>query len=225
MAKKATKKPGGTAEIKREPLWWISPDLRYLARPIEELSEDPENARIHGEQNLASIRASLESHGQQKAVVARKDGTVIAGNGTLATARSLGWTHLAVSTWSGSEAMARRYAVADNRTAELATWDAKALSKAIEGLEDDQVAPTGWTATDLREYLGHAEPSASPAPSSSDEVLVTSPTRQVVLVAGTQEHEELLALLEAARGQAGCEDNSLAVLTALRAYVGAGVTS
>ena len=99
----------------------IAESIQRFARPIGELQEDPGNARKHGERNQASIKASLEDFGQQKPVVCLADGTVIAGNGVLAAARELGWAELAAVTFTDDDVAAiRAFAVADNRTAELA---------------------------------------------------------------------------------------------------------
>lgn len=113
-----------------EPLSWIAPDLRALARPVVELKLDPKNARKHPGANLAGIAASLRAHGQRKPIVVRQ-GVVIAGNGTLECAKTLGWTHLACTEYDGPEALVRAYALADNRSAELATWDDQVLAAAL----------------------------------------------------------------------------------------------
>src|SRR5262245_55805464 len=73
----------------------IAPELLSLARSISTLREDPQNARAHPEKNLEAIKDSLRRFSQQKPIVVARDGTVIAGNGTLAAAKALGWTHLA----------------------------------------------------------------------------------------------------------------------------------
>jgi hypothetical protein len=55
---------------------------------VSTLLNDPANVRKHNERNLESIKASLARFGQQKPIVVGRDGVVIAGNGTLAAARS-----------------------------------------------------------------------------------------------------------------------------------------
>lgn len=104
---------------------------------IDRLRPDSRNARKHGKKNLATIRASLEQFGQRRAAVVRSDGTVLAGNGMLEAARSLGWTELAVSVvpdeWSDEQG--RAYALADNRTGELAEWDVAVLDEHLVELE------------------------------------------------------------------------------------------
>ena len=87
---------------------------------INTLLLDPANVRSHDEKNLNAIKASLNRFGQQKPIVVDRLGTVIAGNGTLVAAKSLGWSSINIvkTELSGPDAVA--YAIADNRTAELA---------------------------------------------------------------------------------------------------------
>ncbi len=120
----------------------IAEGLRPLARPLEDFVHDPRNARIHDERNQAATTASLREFGQQKNIVSRwrEEGApfvVVAGNGTLAAARALGWTHLAATVQRMDDKTAKAYAVADNRTAELATWDAKVLAEILAELKEE----------------------------------------------------------------------------------------
>lgn len=146
----ATTPPAASAE--RTTLDQIAPDLRPLGVPIGTLKPDPDNLRTHGDRNLASIRASLALHGQRKPVVATTDGVVVAGNGTLLAARSMGWTHLAVVRYDGPPEKLRAFAVQDNRTAELAEWDRAALSAALPELADQgyTLEELGWNDDELR---------------------------------------------------------------------------
>jgi hypothetical protein len=71
---------------------------------------------------------------------------VIAGNGTLEAAKLLGWQEITISVcpadWDADTAKA--YALADNRSAELAEWDEIALSNQLVDLED-----VGWNIESL----------------------------------------------------------------------------
>ncbi len=104
--------------------------------PVTSLRSDPQNARRHGSKNLAAIAGSLQAFGQRRPLVVRGD-VVIAGNGTLEAAISLGWEQILVTQvpddWSDDQA--RAYALADNRTAELADWDMQVLSAQLQELE------------------------------------------------------------------------------------------
>lgn len=104
--------------------------------PIATLSQDPANARKHDDKNLEAIKASLRRFGQQKPIVVDSSSVVRAGNGTLAAATALGWDSINVvqTDLQGSEATA--YAIADNRTAELAEWDESVLAASLSSLAD-----------------------------------------------------------------------------------------
>lgn len=117
----------------------ISPSLQSLVRPIGWFKHDPKNARKHNKRNLKSIADSLREFGQQKPVVALDDGTVIAGNGTLDAAKSMGWDSLATVVFADKD-KASAYAIADNRSAELAEWDHDVLAQTLKELSDQSVS-------------------------------------------------------------------------------------
>jgi DNA modification methylase len=103
---------------------------------LSEIKNDPNNARRHDERNIESIMASLKEFGQRKPIVVTNDKTVIAGNGTVEAARRLGWDTIAVAKApeSWDEETIKAYALADNRTAELATWDKETLASQLGDL-------------------------------------------------------------------------------------------
>lgn len=103
---------------------------------IDALSFDPANARKHNQKNLDAIKGSLAKFGQQKPIIVDKNGVVVAGNGTMEAAKSLGWKNINVvrTELTGPDAIA--FALADNRTAELAEWDLDPLNKTLQSLKD-----------------------------------------------------------------------------------------
>jgi len=104
---------------------------------IDDLDLDPRNARKHDAKNLKAIADSLEQFGQRKPIVVWGR-TVVAGNGTMAAARSLGWTEITIARvpddWSADQVKA--YALADNRSAELAVWDEQVLASQLLELQE-----------------------------------------------------------------------------------------
>lgn len=117
----------------------IEPALHAMAVPIDDVQPDPKNARRHDDRNLESIRASLAGFRQQRPLLVR-DGVCVAGSGTLEAARLLGWSHIAVVSTTLTATKARAYAVADNRTAELAEWDDPILAETLAALRvDDEI--------------------------------------------------------------------------------------
>ncbi len=124
---------------------------------ITELSHDPSNARKHGDRNLATIVASLRRFGQQKPIVVDLTNVVRAGNGTLDAAIALGWTHLDCVRTELQSSDAIAYAIADNRTAELAEWDDEVLAAMLSGLLQDDlelVNAAGYTEVEVDAMLG-----------------------------------------------------------------------
>jgi len=125
-------------------------DLKVETVKIKDLILDPRNVRTHSDRNLQTIANSLKEFGQRRPLVVWDD-TVIAGNGTMMAAQSLGWNTVQVTRvpaeWT--EDQARAYAIADNRTAELADWDGPQLLLALTELPESLLSTTGFSGDDL----------------------------------------------------------------------------
>lgn len=124
---------------------------KYVRRKVAELASDPANVRKHNEKNLDAIKASPTRFGQQKPIVIDKSGVVRAGNGTLAAAKALGWAEIDCVETELEGAEATAYAIADNRTAELAEWDEAALTAVLQSLEHEDAALLEAAGFDQRE--------------------------------------------------------------------------
>lgn len=105
---------------------------------VSDLSLDDKNVRQHNFSNINAIKESLRKFGQVKPIVINKDLKVVAGNGTLTAAKDLGWVNIDViqlpEDWDENKIKA--YAIADNRSAELAEWDVKLLETQLEELQE-----------------------------------------------------------------------------------------
>ena len=114
--------------------------MNIITVPIKDLELDSKNARKHSDKNIQAIAESLLKFGQRKPLVVHR-GVVIAGNGTLEAAKTIGWNEITIAEvpqeWDNETAKA--YALTDNRTAELAEWDEAQLAKQLIELEDN-----GW---------------------------------------------------------------------------------
>lgn len=105
---------------------------------IADLTPDPENARQHDEKNLKALQGSLSQFGQRKPIVISSSNVIVAGNGTVEAAKRLGWLEIETvripKDWTTDQIKA--FALADNRTAELASWDKDVLGTQLLELED-----------------------------------------------------------------------------------------
>jgi ParB-like chromosome segregation protein Spo0J len=130
--------------------------------PIDTLSPDPSNARLHSPRNIDAIKASLRRFGQQKPIVVDARNIVRAGSGTLLAARALGWTHIQIVRTDLISAEATAYAIADNRTTDLSEWDDEALSAQLESLKAEglDLSDLGFSNREARKLLDEAEEAA-----------------------------------------------------------------
>lgn len=136
--------------------------LLPLATRTANLQTDPDNARRG---DVEAVKRSLNVFGQRKPIVVKRTGQdangdpvglVIAGNHTLMAAEALGWDHVAAVFVEDDATTARAYALADNRTGELATWDYEQLSASLSELQDQEfdLDSLGWAEHELEALLG-----------------------------------------------------------------------
>lgn len=127
---------------------------------IDTLIFDSNNARKHTTKNLQAIAGSLDSFGQRKPIVIDHNNLIVAGNGTVEAARSLGWKTVEAvrvpDDWTEDEIKA--FALADNRTADLADWNEDILAKQLIDLIEVgfDVATIGFDG--IEESAGEFEP-------------------------------------------------------------------
>lgn len=123
--------------------------VRVTSGATGELTPDPRNARTHDERNRAMIERSLREVGAGRSIVLARDGTILAGNATVAAAEALGMTGIIVVETDGTELVAvkrrdvapespdaAKLALYDNRSAELAGWDGPRLQELEAALGD-----------------------------------------------------------------------------------------
>jgi len=111
--------------------------LLSLLVEIDTIHPDPSNAREG--HDVEGIAASLNKYGQRTPLVANSDGTVEKGNGTLAAAKSLGWTHVAAARVDDEPVVATGYALADNALGDASSFNLerlKALTDSIPKAEE-----------------------------------------------------------------------------------------
>jgi len=153
----------------------ILPDLQHLARPITDLKPLPGNPRRG---DVDAVMRSYNQFGQRKPIVARPDGTVIAGNHQLEAAKRLGWSEIAVVTVDDDDLTAKAYALADNRTADLGTYDELALKDLLDAvaIDTDLLLATGYTQQDIDAMIEQIPPTMTGDP---DDIPDMAPAKTV----------------------------------------------
>ena len=127
------------------------------------LKLDPKNARQRTDRNRETIAQSLSEFGAARSIVIDKDGVVRAGNGTFEEAEKAGLKVrvikgkpdelIAVQRDDWDESQATAYAIADNKTAELAEWDFESLATNLKGLSERLQNATGFANFEIEPLL------------------------------------------------------------------------
>jgi len=131
--------------------------LRPLAVPCSSLNFDPDNARLHSEENIEAIMKSLAEFGQDQPLVVQKQGMIVRkGNGRLQGALRLGWKWIAAFVVDEDDVRAVARAIADNRAAELAAWDEEKLAQLLQSIREVgeiDLEVTGFSQADIDQLL------------------------------------------------------------------------
>jgi ParB-like chromosome segregation protein Spo0J len=172
-------------------VWRGAEQLRPLLVPLSSVTQHPDNPR---QGDAGTIAASLSRFGQMKPIVVqRSTGWIVAGNHTWQGATMAGelervldtgpgedWTHVAAVFVDLDDLEAKAYAIADNRTSDLGTYDDDRLARILSELaEADSLVGVGYDRDDVDERLASLSPMIptdlappNPAGSVGPEVLV-----------------------------------------------------
>lgn len=146
------------------------PADRIQRRPVASLKASGRNARLHSQQQVDQIAASIKEWGFTMPVLVDEKDEVIAGHGRLMAAHKLGLPEVPVMVAVGwTPAQVRAYRLADNQLALNSAWDVPLLAaelKAISGLE----ALVGFSADQLLEFLKPPEGPPEEFPSSDENI-------------------------------------------------------
>jgi ParB-like chromosome segregation protein Spo0J len=137
--------------------------------PIEKLIPYARNSRTHSAEQVGQIAASMREWGWTNPVLAREDGTLIAGHGRVLAAQQLGLPEAPVIVARGwTDAQVRAYVIADNKLAENAGWDNAMLALELKDLSelDFDMSLTGFEQSEMDELLAGLDDEGTPAPAS-----------------------------------------------------------
>lgn len=130
----------------------IADRLGGLCIPIGSVTPYPGNPR---DGDIGAISISLEEFGQLKPIVVQAStGHIVAGNHLWKAAQALGWDQIAAVFVEIDDRAARKYLLADNRTADLGSYDQQALADILSELAaSDDLYATGYDNEDLDALL------------------------------------------------------------------------
>ena len=134
MARRKTGPPAGGQE--QQPVR-IS-GRAWEMRPIDSIIPYARNAKIHSADQVARIRGSLREFGFVRPLLIDGAGNLISGHGTLEAARAEGMEAVPCVVVEGlSDTQRRAYIHADNKLAELSSWDEELLGLDLGDLSAD----------------------------------------------------------------------------------------
>lgn len=109
--------------------------LQIIYRAPQTLSAHSRNARRHSPGQINKLKASISAFGFNTPVVVNESGEILAGHGRVRAAIELDLAQIpTVMLGHLSATEARAYMLADNRIAELSTWDEIQLADELEEL-------------------------------------------------------------------------------------------
>lgn len=123
-----------------------------LMKPTVALVPYAHNARIHDDDQILALRASLREFGFVAPVLIDSADNILAGHARLAAAKAEGLSEVpCVLVEHLSELQRRAYILADNRLAEQATWDEDLVSLELQSLSEAgfEFSLTGFDDGDL----------------------------------------------------------------------------
>lgn len=211
----------------------VAEALADLRVPITSLHPHPQNPR---KGDVEAIKRSLEEFGQVRPIVAQPDGTIVAGHHVFYAAQELQWDDIATVFPDLDDEQARRYLIADNRLAELGSYDQSALAGLLEEImEAGQLRGTGYEPDDITDLLmemgevpvngdgGEELPDDPPLKRDEDDSS-GSGAREVVLMLDAEEFESFVEHVRTLKEAYGMEATTATVREAVRREVARYVT-
>jgi len=117
---------------------------------IDLLKPNPNNARQHTDRDIENLVKSISKFGFKNPIIANKDGTILVGNGRYLACKKLGIKQVPVHYTDMSEEDAKAFAIMDNRSTELSTWNLEYLLPQLEALKlDNMLEYTGFDNVDF----------------------------------------------------------------------------
>ncbi len=144
--------------------------MKIIEKKVEELIPYINNPR-HNEAAVDFVAASIKEFGFKNPIIIDKDGVIVAGHTRHAAAKKLGLESVpCIMADDLTEQQIKAFRLADNKTAELATWDLEKLEIELEGIDDLEMTDFGFEdleeSGEVREVIEDEVPDVPEEPKS-----------------------------------------------------------
>ncbi len=127
-------------------------DVQYV--PIDDVIPYENNPR-NNDAAVDAVAASIDEFGFQQPLVCDRDMVLVVGHTRLKAAKLLGYTQVPVVVASElTDEQIRAYRLADNKTAERATWDFELLSDELEAITTIDMSQFDFDVSEQLESIG-----------------------------------------------------------------------
>src|SRR6266852_5350966 len=154
-------------------------------RRVEQLLPCARNSRVHSDEQIAQVAASIREFGWTNPVLVGPDDGIIAGHARVLAARRLGMAEVPVIVLGHLSEMQRRaLVIADNRLALDAGWDEEMLRVELASLQEDgfNLDLIGFTDEEMENLL--RDPEDTHAGLTDEDAVPDEPERAVTVPGG-----------------------------------------
>lgn len=118
--------------------------MQIVLKKVDDIRPYPNNPRKN-DNAVDAVAASIAEFGFKQPIVIDSDGVVIAGHTRLKAAKKLGLKEVPCITADDlTPEQVKAYRLADNKVAELATWDFETLDSELLDIEDIDMSAFGF---------------------------------------------------------------------------------
>lgn len=188
------------------------------------------NAKRHDAAQVSKLSGSIREFGFNNPVLIDKDNGIVAGHGRVLAAQQLGLAEVpCIRLGHLTDNQRRAYILADNRLAEIGGgWDEEMLGIELSELReaDFDLDLVGFDGAEIERFLNPPELSQDvleggeqgKTPADQLEDYENSTIRQIVLIMGAEEFEDVMKNLDSIKKQHGLESNTEAAIYAIKEH-------
>lgn len=132
-------------------------EINVQSVKTESLDENERNTRVHSEEQVSQIAASIQEFGFTNPILVDENNKVLAGHGRLAAAKQMTLEEVPVIRLENlTENQKRAYVIADNKLALNSEWNDSLLQMEMQELHnmDFDLSSLGWSQNEIASFVG-----------------------------------------------------------------------